>query len=421
MKISIIVPTYNEADNLGVLLPMIQESMRGYPYEVIFVDDRSPDGTWKIAQNFAKQYPNVKTIVRRKRQGLGSAIKRGFEACEGDLVVTMDADLSHDPRDIRGFIETMESTNAAVVVGSRFVEEGRIVGRGRIRNWISKVASKATNMLLGLKTRDVTSGFRLYRKDILQKILPKTKCMKFDFQLEVLSKIQEKVVEVPIIFKGKKRVRKPKTTSHEAPILSRIRSKIVGVPHKVVEVPIVFRDRVGGKSKFTLSEISSFMRAAWGLFLERQGARFTRFCAVAFSGIFFHLGVFLFLEMFVSLSLERELATIWFGPILGSPHIVTPYDLLALLIALEVYPLYTFFGNELWTFRDMAGPGRLRRAIKFNVISLVGLGMTFLVFSLLTGFYGLNILIADIIGILFAVFWTFIVSLNWAWMSQKNL
>ncbi|MFQ6085281.1 MAG: glycosyltransferase [Candidatus Bathyarchaeia archaeon] len=416
-KVSIIIPTYNERDNVSALLPRISRVMGDRSHEIVIVDDHSPDGTWKVAMEHKSRYPNLKVVLREERGGIGGAIKDGFAASDGDLIVTMDADFSHDPRSIIRFLEAMERTNAAVVVGSRFTQGGRIEGRNWFRNAISQTASKVTHMMLGLETRDVTSGFRLYRRDVLEKVLPKTKCIKFDFQLEVLSRIQEKVVEVPIVFKKE---RKEEELEFEAPkpILSRIR-------HKIVEVPIVFRERSRGRSKFNLSELSSFLTAVWALFLERQGARFSKFVAVSLSGVFVNLAILGFLMEFVKGWYIETLATTWLfkelGPVWVIPNIITPYDLVSVLIAIEVSIVYNFIGNDVWTFADLAGPGRLSRAIKFNVISLLGVALTIGVYFLLRGFYGIHYLLADFVGILCAQLWIFVMSLNWAWMSQTKV
>lgn len=392
--------------------------MEGYDHEVVIVDDRSPDKTWMLARDYEKIYPNVKALVREKRGGIGSAIKNGFEICDGDLIVTMDADLSHDPKDIPRFIETMEKTKAAVVVGSRFTEGGRIEGRSWIRNAISGVASKITYMMLGLRTRDVTSGFRLYSRDVLQKVLPRTKCIKFDFQLEVLSRIHEKVVEVPIVFKGEEKAEEAHLTSQDASILSRIRDKIV-------EVPIVFKERRKGRSKFALSEITSFLGAIWSLFLARQGARFSKFVIVGLSGIAVTEILFWVLREFTKFWFAREFRVWWLlwelGPIWGiSQYGTRIFDVLAVIIASEMLILYNFLGNDLWTFRDMAGPGRLMRAVKFNVVSLLGTCACLAIFVLGSVFYGLDQYVALLLGAILASFWNFFMSLNWAWMSREE-
>ena len=413
-KISIIIPTYNERENLEAVFSRIREAMKGYDYEVIIVDDFSPDGTWALAKEYERTYPNVKAIIRDRRRGLGSAIKRGFEESKGDLIATMDADLSHDPSLIPRFIDAMERMGAAVVVGSRFIRGGRIEGRNWIRNAISWLASRVSLRILGLQTHDVTSGFRLYRRDVLQKVLPRTRCIKFDFQLEVLSRIHEKIVEIPIIFRGKEKARREKAVQR-ASILSRIREKIV-------EVPIVFRERRRGRSKFTPNEIASFLTTVWSLFLERQGPRFMRFCALSLSGIAVAELLFWLLTGVGEAWLVRSLRAPWLltriGPIWaqhGTPARII--DLLAVLVVMEALILHHLFGNEFWVFRDVAGPGRIWRAIRFNAVCLIGACVCLLLFIICSVLYGLNPYVGLLPGIICESVWNFVMSLNWAYLS----
>lgn len=204
-NIYIIIPTYNEAGNIEKLLKTI--NTQNIPnLNIIIVDDNSPDKTARIAIEISKQLKlKVSTIERPSKQGIGSAYITGFKKAiseDADLVFEMDADLSHDPNMISNFIE--ESKNADAVTGSRRVEGGDVKGWNARRNIQSKVASGFARALLRLKTKDVTTGYRCYRSEVLKKIpLDKIKSNGYAFQLEILwwcEKLGFKIKEIPISF-----------------------------------------------------------------------------------------------------------------------------------------------------------------------------------------------------------------------------
>ncbi len=222
-KISIITPTYNEAETLPRFIEALATALRGrYEYEVIVVDDASPDGTGELAERLAEKYEAIRVIHRPGKLGLGTAYKEGFKHASGTLIVSIDADLSHDPRDIPRLLEAMEGVD--IVIGSRLVEGGKILGRSRWRDLLSISANGLIRMLTGEPIRDWTSGFRMYRRAALEATLPRVACKKWDYQFEILYKA--------------------------------LKSN-----YKVREVPITFRERAGGRSKFDLKEAMTFMKS----------------------------------------------------------------------------------------------------------------------------------------------------------------
>lgn len=206
----VIVPTYNEADNLDDLL----EQLLALPVRlgVIVVDDNSPDGTGKLADRWAAEHPDrVFPIHRPGKLGLGTAYIAGFKMALGDLaaerILTMDADFSHNPRYIPDMVELSRSVH--VVIGSRYVPGGGTRNCTPQRIWLSRVANAVARGLLGLQARDTTAGFRLYRREVLQSIpLDDIFSSGYSFLVEMLFMCQRRgwqIGEVPIIFEDRRK------------------------------------------------------------------------------------------------------------------------------------------------------------------------------------------------------------------------
>jgi len=172
-RIVAMLPTYNEAENICGLVRALLDL--GPNYEVLVVDDDSPDGTWRIVEETGREFPGRVHLVRRMgERGRGSAGVRGFvEALRlgADLVVEMDADWSHHPRFIPEMVEAARGPRGAdVVVGSRLAAGGGEVGRSPLRKWITLGANFYIRTVLGLSVRDCTSGFRVFKRRALEAI-----------------------------------------------------------------------------------------------------------------------------------------------------------------------------------------------------------------------------------------------------------
>ena len=139
VQLSIVIPTYDECENLPVLIARLQELLSGLSFEIIVVDDDSADGTWQIAQQFARDYSNISLIRRVNRKGLSSAITEGFLLGKGKYLAVLDADLQHDERLIRGMLEEIESCD--VVVGSRYMERKFVPGWDSWRSRLSRTGT----------------------------------------------------------------------------------------------------------------------------------------------------------------------------------------------------------------------------------------------------------------------------------------
>lgn len=210
-KIVVVIPTYNEADNLSAITAeVLSLGLNGL--EILVVDDASPDGTGQIAENLAQQYPGrVHVIHRTGKLGLGTAYIQGFTwalAHDADYIIQMDADFSHSPGYIPQFIELMK--NYDVVIGSRYVPGGRLDknwgwGRWFLSWWANSVWIR---LILGAKTHDATAGFKCWRRSVLERIdLANIRSNGYVFQVEmcyVTERLGFRIKEVPIYFEDRR-------------------------------------------------------------------------------------------------------------------------------------------------------------------------------------------------------------------------
>lgn len=236
LTIAIILPTYNERENLQAVVPRILEVLTdsGIDGHIIIVDDSSPDGTGTLAKELSNKHGRVTVIIREKKLGIGSAYKEGFRTAlsrgfEG--LIEMDADGSHDPRFIPVFVEKL-AEGYELVIGSRYVSGGKIPAWSLGRRMISKITGFFTRFLFGLKTHDPTSGFRAYSATPLKKIdLSEVKSDGYAFQVEMVARYEK-----------------------------------MGL--RVCEIPIEFIDRVKGKSKLGATAFFRFIKTILRLFFE---------------------------------------------------------------------------------------------------------------------------------------------------------
>jgi dolichol-phosphate mannosyltransferase len=219
----VILPTYNEAENLERLVAAIRDRLPEVS-RVLVVDDNSPDGTGEIADRLAAEHPNVEVLHRARKQGLGPAYIAGFgQALAGgaELIVEMDADFSHDPAYLPQLLRAAE--DADLVIGSRYVPGGGVTEWGPLRRFISRGGSAYARTALGLDVRDLTGGFKVIRREVLETIdLDAIDSLGYAFQVEVTY-------------------------------------RAIRAGFRVVEIPIVFRDRREGSSKMTKAIVAEAM------------------------------------------------------------------------------------------------------------------------------------------------------------------
>lgn len=204
MKPFIIIPTYNEKENIKVVVEAVLAL--NLDAEIVIIDDDSPDGTGKIADEVALRHSSVKVIHRPGKLGLGSAYIEGFKYAlknsKADFIFEMDADFSHDPSAIPKFIEAVK--DADVVVGSRYIRGVNVINWPMSRLLLSYISNIYARSLTGVPVKDLTSGFKCYRRGVLESIdLDSIKSDGYAFQIETLFLCHRKgfrVREIPIIF-----------------------------------------------------------------------------------------------------------------------------------------------------------------------------------------------------------------------------
>jgi dolichol-phosphate mannosyltransferase len=204
----LVLPTYDEAENIEAFVTAARQSLPDAAH-ILIVDDNSPDGTGRIADRLAAEHENVEVLHRPVKEGLGPAYVAGFRrALEGGagLVIEMDADFSHAPAYLPRLLDAAE--RADLVIGSRYVDGGGIGDWGPMRRAISRGGSVYARMALGVRVRDLTGGFKCFRREVLEAIdLDQVASRGYAFQVELTYRaIQHgfKVVEVPIVFQDRR-------------------------------------------------------------------------------------------------------------------------------------------------------------------------------------------------------------------------
>jgi dolichol-phosphate mannosyltransferase len=214
----LILPTYDEAENIEAIVTAARAVLAtaSPAYRILVVDDGSPDGTGEIADRLAAEHPEVEVLHRTVREGLGPAYIAGFEhalAAGAAYVLEMDADFSHDPADLARLLAA--AADADLVLGSRYVAGGGVAEWGLVRRLVSRGGSSYARRVLGLRVRDLTGGFKCFRREVLEAIdLRTVRSRGYAFQVELTY-------------------------------------RAVGAGFRVVELPIVFRDRQAGRSKMS--------------------------------------------------------------------------------------------------------------------------------------------------------------------------
>ena len=233
MLYSVILPTYNERENLPIIFYLLDQTFTGAKlhFEVVVVEDSSPDGTLEVAQALQKSYgkDRLQILTRKGKLGLGSAYKDGLKKAKGDRIILMDADLSHHPKFIPEMIELMDKEKVDIVTGTRYKKGGGVYGWVVKRKLTSKGANFLADFLLNPGVSDLTGSFRLYERKAIDQILPIVQSTGYAFQMEIV-----------------------------------VLAKKHGF--KIGEVPITFVDRLYGESKLGTKEIVLYLKGLFYLF-----------------------------------------------------------------------------------------------------------------------------------------------------------
>lgn len=353
--LSLVIPTYNERENIVPLVEQIHGALPGYDYEVIFIDDDSQDGTAGAIRELSGRFP-VRCVVRRGKKGLASAVVDGIGYAASDIVGVMDADLQHPPEVIPGLLRAIEG-GAEVAVASRYAKGGGCEGWGLTRRVISSVAVLIAHLFLP-ETRavhDPMSGFFMFRKPVVEGVALRPTGYKI--LLEILAR---------------------------------------GRYQNLAEVPYRFCTRREGRSKLGVKQQLHYLQHVYSLMSRRQELlRFAKFCLVGGSGVVVNEGILWLLTDFGGLRYY-----------------------LSSLFAIEASIISNFVLNDYFTFADRR-TGRTRsfafRLLKFNVTCAAGAGIQYGLLVLFTAVFGVNYLISNLIGIAVAALWNYFFSLLWTW------
>jgi dolichol-phosphate mannosyltransferase len=375
-QLSIVLPTYNESQNIVRVLDMIAEAVPvDTTAEIIVVDDNSPDGTADIASRYAKNILDnnklhIELIRREAKLGLSSAILAGVQSATGDVIVVMDGDLSHPPQIIPSIVRELQDSEYDIVVASRYIKGGSIREWPFKRRLMSKGATKIAQYGLGIDLKDPISGFFAFRRHIIQGV--NFDAIGYKMLLEILVKA-----------KGA----------------------------RVKEVPYTFTNRRKGTSKLNNSIMLDYMRAVWRLYLygksmkqreKRMSVHFLskagRFYTVGASGLLVNYITSLFFNTFVPNS--------WY--------------LYSTFIGILVSMTSNFFLNKLWTFEDKDFSVK-KTAIQYGMfVSFSSLGAAVqlgLVYALVEN-YNMDYPLALILAVATASVGNFLLNKKWTFKEK---
>jgi len=338
-QISIIIPTYNESQNILQILKSIKDNLpKNFVTQAIVVDDNSPDGTGKLVEDYLKNIKKmadytIEIIHRKAKDGLGSAILKGIQHAKGDTIVVMDCDFSHPPHIIPKLIESIKKYQYDIAVASRYIKGGKIQGWSLKRKTMSKFATLIAKKGLGIDTHDPMSGFFAFKRNIIKGL--NIDAIGYKFLLEIL-----------------------------------VKTKDVNIK----EIPYTFQNRELGSSKLSIRTVFDYYRSVWKLYrygkpLEKQEKR----SSVKFlykAGRFYTVGASGFIVNYmISLLLTGGVSDLWY--------------LHANVVGIIASITTNFILNKTWTFGDR--DFRVRKTIsqygKFAMFSslgaLVQLGMVY--------------------------------------------
>jgi dolichol-phosphate mannosyltransferase len=358
-QLSVIVPTFNERDNVTALFRRLEATLAGVAWEVLFVDDNSPDGTWDLVRALARQDSRVRCVRRIGRRGLSGACIEGILASSAPCAAVIDADLQHDETQLPRMLALLEAGEADLVIGSRYVEGGSADSFNKQRAGASALATELAQRVLRVKVADPMSGFFMIRRDRFEQLAPQLSTQGFKILLDVVATARGEL--------------------------------------RVKEIPYTFGSRLHGESKLDSMVALDFL----GLVLAKLtndtvSLRFLLFALVGSTGLFVHLAaLFVALEMFN----------------VPFPHAQAFGAFLAMTS--------NFILNNFLTYRDqrLKGFAILRGLLLFYLVCGVGLlanvGVAFAVFDQEPIWW-----LAGLAGALMGVVWNYAMSGLFVWRRR---
>ena len=358
--ISIVIPTFNEQNNISRIIDQLLKIDINYVMEIIVVDDNSIDGTAALVREFARRDSRVRLIIRMGRSGLSSAIKEGCLCASGEVIAVMDADGQHDPLYIEKALNELEINKVDILVGSRFLEGSKIKGLSKRRERSSSFANYLARLsLYGFYNHitDFMSGFILFKRNSCIEFIEKIDVNGFKFFYELLA-----------LSKGKL---------------------------KVIEIPLIFKERIFGNSKLDLPVVWDFLISLIHSFTRRIiPRRAVSFALVGSTGVFVQLLTIYFFMMATSFDFEQVLPV---GVVIAASSNFT------------INNVFTFRTNKLSGRRFYLG------LMKFLLVSslpiVANIGITTLFYSQLS----INSFISQIGGIIVVFIWNYAASSKIVW------
>jgi dolichol-phosphate mannosyltransferase len=269
--LSVVVPTFNERDNVAKLYGKLDSALAGVAWEVVFVDDNSPDGTWEVVRNLAQQDSRVRCIRRIGRRGLSGACIEGILASSAPYAAVIDADLQHDETQLPKMLNLLRGGEAELVVGSRYIEGGSADSFDRGRAGASALATEVAKRVLGISIADPMSGFFMIRRDRFEELAPELSTQGFKILLDIVATAHGKL--------------------------------------KTIEVPYSFGARLHGESKLDSMVALDFLGLVLAKFThDVVSLRFLMFAMVGGTGLFVHLGTLFVALRFLGLSFAASQA-----------------------------------------------------------------------------------------------------------------
>ena len=379
IKFSLIVPTYNESKNLAKLVDILTHLLNDYfgnRYELIIVDDDSPDLTWQVGLELMPSYPHLKIMRRQGEKGLSTAVIRGWQASQGEILGVIDGDLQHPPETLIKMLDAIAS-GADLTVASRHIEGGGVSDWGFIRRVLSRGAQMLGLLILPNvigRVSDPMSGYFMVRRSAIAN--------------HAMNPLGYKIL-IEVLGRGD-----------------------IGT---VAEVGYVFQERQEGESKVTWRQYVDYIlhllrlrsRGRIGRIREKfqvPAQRFLRFGLVGFSGVFVDMTIFYLLSDASTLAMGLTRSKI---------------------IASEVAILNNFLWNDLWTFRDFSSQQSgwrklVKRFVKFNLICLFGIGLNLIILNTLYNYFGVNKYLANLIAIAIVTIWNFWFNLKLSWRVTQT-
>ena len=355
-ELAVVVPTFKERDNVPQLIERLRALLAGQHWEIIVVDDDSPDGTAEVARRIGENDARVRCIRRIGRRGLSGACLEGMLATQARYVAVMDADLQHDETLLVAMLERLRRGDADLVVASRFLDDDGTEGLSRVRAQMSHLANRVARAVLGIELSDPMSGFFMMRREMLEELAPALSSDGFKILFDIVATARGRL--------------------------------------RIAELPFVFRARIHGESKadarialdYAALVVSKITNGAISL-------RFLLFCLVGLTGVAIHMAILQLVLSFTGMrfAVAQTIATV--GAI-----------------------AWNFALNNMVTYRDqrLAGWAFISGLLRFQIVCGIGavsnVGIASLMYGQDAGWW-----LAGLTGAVMGAVWNYMVSAIWVW------